>query len=470
MAASVAAGARRALSVPLLPLGGAGGRRSSSGGGGAAGSRPWAKAHAVLRRGAALRRARRWQGGLENALVQATKTDPGPQGVPYRKEQEGPPVPVPSLHTVTFRVMDLPSTLRFYKDVFDLEVIHLHICKDHGFSLVYVGVRVALHCRPPRSLMIQDRGRELEPRPGPGNTADLWRSQARAEQKTAAEGPHYPQPGTMDAHDYLYHYHLTVLELVELHEESRDYNFKVSTGNDPPHLGFGGVGFQVTNLAEVCRRLRHLRVPILGEPTEDDPSVLVADPNGYAVRVSERLPSVLYAGRRPRSLPNATLAQCRLRVRDPVAACSFYERFFRMTVVCRRRIAELGLTRYYLLSLPQLRGDVLQMPILPDADSEEAWQMVQQLRACFLELQHHHGTEECSDFGYHSGNTPPVGFAHLGFMVGNPEALLEEMVKQGIFVIKTLGEGTFPQTALVMDPDGYWVELYPSAMPDTVIL
>eukprot|EP00662_Eupelagonemidae_sp_cell21_P011136 gene11136-60021_t len=48
----------------------------------------------------------------------------------------------------------------------------------------------------------------------------------------------------MDAHDYLHHYHLTVLELIILEGESKDYKFRVSTGNDAPYLGFGGISIQ----------------------------------------------------------------------------------------------------------------------------------------------------------------------------------------------------------------------------------
>eukprot|EP01065_Artemidia_motanka_P031238 TRINITY_DN37519_c0_g1_i1.p1 TRINITY_DN37519_c0_g1~~TRINITY_DN37519_c0_g1_i1.p1 ORF type:complete len:458 (+),score=95.48 TRINITY_DN37519_c0_g1_i1:75-1376(+) len=399
-------------------------------------------------------------GGLEDMRVQLTKKGDEQRGSMVPDERVS--LPTPMLHTVTIRCKDRKLSADFYNSMFDFETLHCHVCKELGFTLLYTGPREDLRCIPPRARF--DLSRKVDKK-------ESWQYQEQNRKIVTGSKKYRPQLGTMDAHDYLYHFHMTCMELVELHDQKMDYTFKVSSGNDPPHLGFGGISVQVDSLRETCRRLQQRNVPLLGEPTADDPSVLVRDPDGYGVRLYERVPAAVYDGREPGSLSPSCLGACRLRVRDPRVACVFYERFFGMRLVCRRTHPDLGLTRYYLLCLPQLMADLRSTaaPLPTEVDSDSAWEFVQSIRHCFLELQHHHGTEDRSDIQYHSGNTPPVGFAHLGFMVEDPESLVKSMSDQGVFVIKNLGEGTFPQCALVMDPDGYWLELYPFGMRDTII-
>eukprot|EP01063_Lacrimia_lanifica_P039931 TRINITY_DN8906_c0_g2_i3.p1 TRINITY_DN8906_c0_g2~~TRINITY_DN8906_c0_g2_i3.p1 ORF type:complete len:446 (+),score=136.94 TRINITY_DN8906_c0_g2_i3:108-1445(+) len=381
--------------------------------------------------------------------------------------REDPDVPVPLLHTCTKRVKHLRRAIDFYQRIFDFEVLHTLKLVQAGYSMVYIGPRVANKFTPARAQSSSHQLKVRNPNDALGNAAA-------------------PSPGTLDAHDYLFHSHGTCLEFIHFTHEEENHHYTISSGNDPKHLGFGGVNILVEDLAQVCRRLHGLKYDVLAEPTPADPSVLVLDPDGYAVRITERKSTALYDMRmRPDMAklndlgitldpaaakpPPSVINQIRLRVKNPRASVPFYEEFFDMRVVCVRKCPDLEITRYYMVCRQQVRLESADfIPLPKDPYAEEAWDFVQSFRVAFLELQHHHGVEDAEGFTYHSGNTPPLGFGHLGFLVRDVEEVIEKCVKLGIFVIKNKGEGAFPQSGYIMDPDGYWIEIYPRCMRDII--
>eukprot|EP01059_Diplonema_ambulator_P035948 TRINITY_DN8715_c0_g1_i2.p1 TRINITY_DN8715_c0_g1~~TRINITY_DN8715_c0_g1_i2.p1 ORF type:complete len:391 (+),score=56.56 TRINITY_DN8715_c0_g1_i2:45-1217(+) len=357
------------------------------------------------------------------------------------KYEKDPNIPVPMMHCVALRVKDLDRSMRFWQDVFGLEVLHYVKVVSLNFSIAYLGPRVRLRYEPVRGKSIVNLRKDTS--------------------RDAA-----PQPGTMDAHDYLFHNHTTVLKLIELHHLRYDHKYKISSGNESPHLGFGGVGFLVDNVDSVCRDLHLNKVEILAEPTQNDASLLIQDLNGYAVRVTQR-EGGLY-GPQNQKLP-ITFHTCRLRIRDPVHSLFFYQKLFDMHLLCVSKHPTLPITRYYLCTRSQLSIDQPSLAPYPPPESPEAAILLNSLKISFLELQHHHGTETQEDFSYHSGNTPPVGFAHVSFMVEDVDETIKTMLDAGVYIIKNKGEGAFPQSAYIMDPDGYWVEIYVRCMRDFVI-
>ena len=347
-------------------------------------------------------------------------------------------VPVPSLHTYTMRVKDPIESLPFYKNILGLEVLHILDVHQNGFRIYYMGARDELRCTPARMKKV------------PGL------------ESVDANTSH--RPGTMDASDYLYHLHTCVLELIHVRGTEEDHKFKISTGNDPPHLGFGGITLQVDNVANICRRLHQNKVKITAEPTAEDASILIQDPDGYAIRLIERQSSVFYSNAK---LTPTSLSSCRLRVKDPKASVPFFERFFLMRVVCVHTIGDI--TRYYMACRAQLDAEGVS-DMLFDPRSEDAFTILKTLRVPTIELQHHKGTENYeTKYPYHSGNSAPVGFAHLGFMVEDVDELVKAALEAGIYIIKNRGEGAFPQVAWLMDPDGYWIEIYQRCLRDAVI-
>ena len=43
--------------------------------------------------------------------------------------------------------------------------------------------------------------------------------------------------------------------------------------------------------------------------------------------------------------------------------------------------------------------------------------------------------------------------------IQNTQEIVAKCVEYGIYVLKNVGEGALPQTAWIMDPDGYWIEV-----------
>eukprot|EP01064_Diplonema_japonicum_P003902 TRINITY_DN12582_c0_g1_i1.p1 TRINITY_DN12582_c0_g1~~TRINITY_DN12582_c0_g1_i1.p1 ORF type:complete len:408 (+),score=56.40 TRINITY_DN12582_c0_g1_i1:49-1224(+) len=357
------------------------------------------------------------------------------------KYEKDPDVPVPSLHAVGVRVKDIARSITFWKQVFGWEVMHVANVDSVGFTMAYIGPRFPNQFTPAR----------LSTKSNLRTGKDLT-----------------PQPGTMDAHDYVFHNHGTCLKLIELQEHRYNHRFTISDGNTAPHLGFGGIGVLTENLDEFCRTLHVNSIPIVAEPSQDDDSVLIKDPNGYAVRIAQ-LNHGLYKESKHTSLLN-TIHACRVRVKNPEFSLFFYEELMGMKLICKTQHPSLPITRYYLCTSAQLGIDQPALYPFPDPASQEALILLNSLKISFLELQHHHGTESREDFEYHSGNSEPVGFANINFMVENVDATVKLMLDAGIFVIKNKGEGAFPQSAYFMDPDGYWVEVYPRCMRDFVIV
>ncbi|KAH0828084.1 lactoylglutathione lyase [Lanmaoa asiatica] len=87
-------------------------------------------------------------------------------------------------------------------------------------------------------------------------------------------------------------------------------------------------------------------------------------------------------------------------------------------------------------------------------------------REGILELTHNHGTESDTNFqGYASGNTDPGrGFGHIAITVDNIEAACARFEQLGVHFKKRLTDGKMKHIAFLLDPDGYWVEVVPSAL------
>ena len=324
-------------------------------------------------------------------------------GQVHIEKKHAVPIPGPLLHTVSLRCKDLRETQLFYHACFGMRMLHYVTANFAGFTCMYIGSRTKL-----RFPSVRENAQKKSP-------SQKQRDDAERIQREK-EGIDVTQPGNMDAHDYIYHTTDTLIEFIQLHDEAHNHRFKIGTGNEQDSLGFGGITIMVDNLDQTCRNLHLHKAKIIAEPTEEDPSVLCLDPSGYHIRIVERKPSLLYMDLPKHQQYEVYTNAARLRVRDPKVAVPFYKMFFNMIVLCEREFPKLNLTRYWLCSKEHLKLTAGFVP-LPDPRSDEAWEMTRLLRTGFVELQHHHGTEDHPDFTYHSGNTTPLGFAHLGFLV-----------------------------------------------------
>ncbi|KAF4250636.1 hypothetical protein CNMCM8980_010577 [Aspergillus fumigatiaffinis] len=129
------------------------------------------------------------------------------------------------LNHFMLRVRDLQRTLHFYINLMGMRTVFT--MNAGPFTLYYLGY-------PPTS----------------ADRADLPSWSARV-----ANPPVLTQtPGLLE----LYHVHGT-------EKADAEGGFNMSTGNTPPHLGFGHLGFTVPDVASTLERLRKEGVPIIKE-------------------------------------------------------------------------------------------------------------------------------------------------------------------------------------------------------------
>ncbi|MEH3122542.1 MAG: lactoylglutathione lyase [Sphingomonas phyllosphaerae] len=153
------------------------------------------------------------------------------------------------------------------------------------------------------------------------------------------------------------------------------------------------------------------------------------------------------------------LNQTMLRIRDPEPSLAFYRDVLGMTLLQQLDFADMRFSLYFLAYLGE--GETV-----PDDPAERARFIF--TRETTLELTHNWGTESDAAFsGYHSGNTDPRGFGHIGISVPDVAAACARFEELGVPFKKRPQDGTMKDIAFITDPDGYWIEiLSPAGMAD----
>ncbi len=164
---------------------------------------------------------------------------------------------------------------------------------------------------------------------------------------------------------------------------------------------------------------------------------------------------------RPDGTAGFVLNQTMLRIRDPKPSIAFYTDVLGMTLLQTLDFAEMKFSLYFLAYL----ADGETIPADPVERAEFIF-----TRETTLELTHNWGTESDPDFaGYHSGNSDPRGFGHLGISVPDVAAACARFEALGVPFKKRPSDGTMKDIAFITDPDGYWLEiLSPAGMAGTV--
>jgi lactoylglutathione lyase len=275
------------------------------------------------------------------------------------------------------------------------------------------------------------------------------------------DGAPIPEPGSAAANAHLWTFDRATLELTHNYGTESDASFAgYSSGNAEPHRGFGHVGFIVDDIVGFCARLEAAGVRFqkrLADGRMKTIAFALSEPDGYWVEVLPRTPAALehQLPPQPAAWPllrgKPSLQQTMLRVRDPAASVPFYTRHLGCTLVCERHFADFSL--YFLGTLPAGTA------VPADATSADAWDWLCASSGAFLELTHNHGTEREGFAGYHSGNTEPRGFGHIGFLVPDLAAACAQLEAAGVAFTKRPHEGAMRGIAFARDPDGYAVEL-----------
>jgi lactoylglutathione lyase len=79
----------------------------------------------------------------------------------------------------------------------------------------------------------------------------------------------------------------------------------------------------------------------------------------------------------------------------------------------------------------------------------------QSLKAPVLELTVNYNSDEV----YHNGNSEPLGFGHIAFLVDDVERASATLEEAGVSFKKKPSEGSMHNISFALDPDGYHVEL-----------
>lgn len=142
--------------------------------------------------------------------------------------------------------------------------------------------------------------------------------------------------------------------------------------------------------------------------------------------------------------------QTMLRVKEPGRALDFYTRVLGMTLLAKLDFADMKFTLYFL-------GYEKKEDIPEDPAERARWMFS---RPAVLELTHNWGTESDDSFpGYHSGNSDPRGFGHIGLAVPDVYAACERFEMLGVEFVKKPDGGSMKGLAFIKDPDGYWIEI-----------
>ncbi|KAL9703865.1 hypothetical protein quinque_007383 [Culex quinquefasciatus] len=142
--------------------------------------------------------------------------------------------------------------------------------------------------------------------------------------------------------------------------------------------------------------------------------------------------------------------QTMYRIKDPRASIPFYNEVLGMNLLCKLDFPEAQFSLYFMCY-----ENITNQP----ADKKQctAWAMS---RKATLELTHNWGTESDPDQKYHTGNSEPRGFGHIGIMVPDVEKACERFDKLGVEYIKRPEDGRMKGLAFIKDPDGYWIEIF----------
>nr|XP_020009885.1 lactoylglutathione lyase isoform X1 [Castor canadensis] len=141
--------------------------------------------------------------------------------------------------------------------------------------------------------------------------------------------------------------------------------------------------------------------------------------------------------------------QTMLRIKDPKKSLDFYTRVLGMTLLQKLDFPSMKFSLYFLAY--EDKNDIPK-----DKSERTAWTFS---RKATLELTHNWGTEEDETQSYHSGNSDPRGFGHIGIAVPDVHGACKRFEELGVKFVKKPDDGKMKGLAFIQDPDGYWIEI-----------
>jgi len=150
------------------------------------------------------------------------------------------------------------------------------------------------------------------------------------------------------------------------------------------------------------------------------------------------------------STKDCMFQQTMVRIKDPKKSLEFYTNVLGMRLLKQLDFPSMKFSLYFV-------GYESKDDIPPDDDERRVWALT---RKATLELTHNWGTESQPEFKYHSGNTDPRGYGHIGILVPDVDKACERFEQLGVEFVKKPSDGKMKGLAFIKDPDGYWIEIF----------
>ncbi|XP_029647499.1 lactoylglutathione lyase [Octopus sinensis] len=142
--------------------------------------------------------------------------------------------------------------------------------------------------------------------------------------------------------------------------------------------------------------------------------------------------------------------QTMYRVKDPKASLTFYSKVLGMRLLHRFDFPPLKFSLYFM-------GYANENEIPKDEAERFKWCMTSKTA---IELTHNWGSETDDSVQYHNGNSSPQGFGHIGVCVPDVDAACKRFEELNVPFKLKLNAGKIKGIAFIMDPDGYWIEIF----------
>ncbi|KAK0121492.1 Lactoylglutathione lyase [Cadophora gregata] len=242
-----------------------------------------------------------------------------------------------------------------------------------------------------------------------------------------------------------------LIELTHNYGTENDPDYKVSTGNNEPHKGFGHTCISVDNIQAACQRIEDAGYRFQKKLTDGRMRhiAFALDPDGYWVEIIGQNPVDKTEGIKTTDVATYRMNHTMIRVKDHEKSLKFYQDVFGMTLLRTSENKDAKFNLYF-LGYPGDKGvsQASANGVNPTADREG-----------LLELTWNYGTESDESFKYHNGNDQPQGFGHICVSVDDLDAACKRFEDLGVNWKKRLTDGRMKNVAFVLDPDNYWIEV-----------
>ncbi|CVL08908.1 hypothetical protein FPRO06_13259 [Fusarium proliferatum] len=230
-----------------------------------------------------------------------------------------------------------------------------------------------------------------------------------------------------------------LIELTHNYGTEGDDNYRVSSGNENPYLGFSHISISVANVQSTYQTLAKAGYKFHQTLSSRNGLVIALDPDGYSIHIGEQNS---WNKNVPSDTRLSSVNQYALRVTDASRSVRYYTENLGMKLIKTLENAN-GNSKTFLLGYPSTG---------PFTGTEDLSR-----REGLLALIWQGGENKLSQV--HNGNDQPQGFGHFCVTVDDIDASCLRLERLNVAWKKRLTDGKMKNVAFLLDPDGYWIEL-----------